>query len=58
MKMKLQKTLKGVYFLELPRDLLRVKGWREGDVIDVLSGASTQARKEDIILRKGDAPTS
>ncbi len=51
--MTLQKTLKGVYYIKLPRDLLRIKGWKEGETIEVLSGASVQARKEDIILRKG-----
>lgn len=53
MKTMLQSTLKGIYFIELPRDLLRVKGWKEGDTIEVLSGSSAQARKEDIVLRKG-----
>ncbi len=54
MKLKLQRTPRGVYFVELPRDLLRVKGWKAGDSVEVLSGASASARKEDIILRKGD----
>lgn len=53
MKMTLRRTLKGVYFIELPRDLLRIKGWKEGEFIEVLSGASVQARKEDIVLRRG-----
>ncbi len=53
-KVELQRTTKGRYFIELPDDLLRVKGWKEGDVVVVLSGAVAQARKEDLILRKGD----
>ncbi len=53
-KVKLQRTLKGIYFIELPADLLRVKGWKGGDSIVVLSGAAASARKEDIVLRKGD----
>jgi len=51
-KVKLQKTLKGIYFVELPADMLRVKKWKEGDVIEVLSGASGAAREEDVVLRK------
>lgn len=53
MKTILRKTLKGVYFVELPRDLIRIKGWKDGEVIEVLSGGTVQARKEDIILRRG-----
>ncbi len=54
MKSPLRKTLKDVYYIEIPLDLIRIKGWKEGEIIEVLSGASVQARGKDIILRKGD----
>lgn len=51
-KMKLKKTFAGVYFIEIPEDLIRFTTWEEGDEIEVLSGTTVSVRRGDLILRK------
>jgi hypothetical protein len=50
--MELKRTLKGKYFIELPDDLMRLTGWKDGDEIDVRSGADLSAGRGDLVLRK------
>lgn len=52
--MKLQRTFGGIYFIEIPEDLIRFTKWKEGDEIEVLSGSTVAARKGDLLLRKTD----
>ncbi len=46
LKRKLQKSKNGQYFLSLPNQLVRLKGWDKGDEI-IFS-----EQKGDIVLRK------
>ena len=50
--MRLRRTRKGEYYVVLPRDLMRVVKWREGDQIEAIHGSETDAKEDDIILRK------
>jgi bifunctional DNA-binding transcriptional regulator/antitoxin component of YhaV-PrlF toxin-antitoxin module len=50
--MKLRRTTKGQYYILLPRDLMRVVKWREGDEIEVILGSEAEAKKDDLILRR------
>jgi|Deesub1362A_J573_1020465.scaffolds.fasta_scaffold00051_153 bifunctional DNA-binding transcriptional regulator/antitoxin component of YhaV-PrlF toxin-antitoxin module len=49
---KLQRTSKDQYFLIIPRDLIRLVGWKEGDEIDIRSGSEVSPGKKDLVLRK------
>ncbi len=53
-KMKLKKTFAGVYFIEIPEDLIRFTDWKDGDEIEVFSGTTIHARRGDLLLRKSD----
>ncbi|MFQ5887535.1 MAG: hypothetical protein ACE5HY_02430 [Candidatus Hydrothermarchaeales archaeon] len=53
-KMKLKRTFAGVYFIEIPEDLIRFTTWKEGDEVEVLSGTTVSVRKGDLLLRKAD----
>jgi antitoxin component of MazEF toxin-antitoxin module len=50
--MKLRRTAKGEYYIVLPRDLMRVVKWHEGEDVEAILGSETEAKKEDIILRR------
>lgn len=50
--MRLRRTTKGEYYIVLPRDLIRVVKWREGDEVEALPGSEAEAKNEDIILRR------
>ena len=45
--MKLQQLKSGQYFLSLPRQIVRAKGWKKGDVINI-----TINSKGDLVLTK------
>jgi bifunctional DNA-binding transcriptional regulator/antitoxin component of YhaV-PrlF toxin-antitoxin module len=49
---KVQKTLKGVYYVEIPTEMIRLMGWKEGDEIEFLPGGAIDARNEDLLLRR------
>lgn len=49
---KLMRTTMGEYYIVLPKDLIRVVKWREGDEIEAIPGSEVEAKNEDIILRK------
>ncbi|GBE54448.1 hypothetical protein BMS3Bbin15_00601 [archaeon BMS3Bbin15] len=49
---KLQKTTKGAYFIILPRDIIRIAGWKEGDEIDVRLGSDISPGSRDLVLLK------
>jgi len=51
-KMKLHRTTKGQYYVLLPRDLVRVIKWKNGDEIEVILGSEAEPKKDDIILRR------
>ncbi len=50
--MELRRTTRGEYYIVLPRDLIRVVKWREGDKIEAIPGSEAEAKNEDIILRR------
>lgn len=50
--MKLHRTTKGQYYVLLPRDLVRVIKWRDGDEIEIILGSEAEPKKEDLILRR------
>jgi hypothetical protein len=52
MRTKLQKTTKGEYFIIIPRDMIRLVGWTEGEEIEVTPGLEVSPRREDLVLRK------
>lgn len=52
--MKLKKTFSGIFFIEIPEDLIRYTHWKEGDEIEVLSSMTIPARKGDLVLRRTD----
>lgn len=47
-----KKTPRGVYYIELPSNFLRITKWKEGDVLEVMVGGSASIKKDDLILRK------
>ncbi|NOZ76285.1 MAG: hypothetical protein GXO65_01105 [Euryarchaeota archaeon] len=49
---KVQKTLKGVYYVEIPSEVIRLVGWKEGDEVEFLPGTAISPRKEDLLLRR------
>lgn len=50
---RLQKTTKGEYFIVLPREIIRLAGWKEGDEIEVrLGGDITPGSRDLVLLRK------
>ncbi len=49
---KLQKTTKGAYFIILPKDIIRIAGWKEGDEIDVRLGSDISPGSRDLVLLK------
>ncbi len=49
---RLQKTTKGEYFIILPREMLRIAGWKEGDEIEVRLGSDVSPRSKDLVLLK------
>jgi hypothetical protein len=51
-KSELQRTSKGQYFIQLPGDLIKLVGWKEGDKIDVRSGVDIGSKRGDLVLRK------
>jgi hypothetical protein len=51
-KTNIQRTPRGVYFIEVPSDVLRMARLKEGDTMEFLSGSTLSAKKDDIILRK------
>lgn len=44
--MKLQQLKQGQFFLNLPRQIVRAKGWKKGDVIQI-----SIDKKGDIVLK-------
>ncbi len=50
--MKLRRTTKGQYYVLLPRDLIRVIKWMEGDEIEVILGSEAEPKKDDLVLRR------
>ncbi len=51
-RVKLQKTFKGVYFIEIPEEIIRLTGWKAGDEIEVLPASAIKPAKGDVILRR------
>ncbi len=51
-KTRLKKTPRGVYYIEIPRDLIRISKLKEGDTLEVIMGSAVTAKKDDLILRK------
>ncbi len=51
-KTKLKKTLRGVYYLEIPENFIRITKWKEEDIIEVIPGSAVTPKKDDIILRR------
>jgi hypothetical protein len=51
-KSVLKKTPRGVYFVVIPQNLIRVTKWDEGDEIEVMPGSAVAVKKDDLILRK------
>jgi hypothetical protein len=49
---KLQRTAQGQYFLLLPKEMIKVSQWEEGDEIEIWLGSEVSPRKEDLVLRK------
>jgi antitoxin component of MazEF toxin-antitoxin module len=52
MRTKLQKTTRGEYFIIIPRDMIKLVGWTEGEEIEVTPGLEVSPRREDLVLRK------
>jgi bifunctional DNA-binding transcriptional regulator/antitoxin component of YhaV-PrlF toxin-antitoxin module len=50
--MKLRRTTKGQYYVLLPRDLVRVIKWKEGDEIEIIPASEAEPKKDDLILRR------
>jgi hypothetical protein len=48
----LRKTQRGVYFVEIPSNFLRITKLKEGDTIEFIMGESVSIKKDDLILRK------
>ena len=48
---KLQKTMKGVYFIEIPAEIVRLAGWQEGAEVEIRVGGDVQPRRKDLVLR-------
>ncbi len=51
-RVKLQKTFKGVYFLEIPEEIIRLTGWKAGDEIEILPAIAVKLGNCDVILRR------
>ena len=47
-----KKTPRGVYYVELPPNFLRITKWKEGDTLEVMVGGAASIKKDDLILRK------
>ncbi len=47
---RLQKTMKGEYYIQLPRELVRLAGWKEGDEIEVRLGSEVTPGRRDLVL--------
>lgn len=48
----LKRTMKGVYYIEIPQEIIRITGLKEGDQIDVRTGGDISPRSKDIVLMK------
>jgi bifunctional DNA-binding transcriptional regulator/antitoxin component of YhaV-PrlF toxin-antitoxin module len=51
-KTELEKTQRGKYFIVIPKNLMRITKWEEGDIIEVIPGSAVSVKKDDLILRK------
>jgi uncharacterized membrane protein (UPF0127 family) len=51
-KTEIKKTTKGVYFLEIPSNFLRITKIKEGDQVEFIMGNSVSIKKDDLVLRK------
>jgi|GEM_PF-1619441 len=51
-KTTLKKTQQGRYFIIVPKNLVRIAKWSEGDTIEVMPGSAATVKKDDLILRK------
>jgi bifunctional DNA-binding transcriptional regulator/antitoxin component of YhaV-PrlF toxin-antitoxin module len=49
---KVQRTMKGVYYVEIPSEIIRLLGWKEGDQVEFLPGNAIAPRREDLLLRR------
>jgi hypothetical protein len=48
----IKKTLRGVYFVEIPQNFLRITKLQEGDEIEFIPGSAVSIKKDDLIIRK------
>ena len=51
-KAVIKKTQRGVYFVEIPLNQLRIAKLGEGDTIEIMPGSAVPVKKDDLILRK------
>ncbi len=51
-KTTLKKTQQGKYFIIIPKNMLRITKWTEGDTIEVMPGSAVTVKKDDLIFRK------
>lgn len=51
-KRKLKKTSQGVYFIEIPYNMIRIAKLKEGDTLEFIPASALTPKKDDLILRK------
>jgi hypothetical protein len=51
-KTEIRKTIKGIYFVEIPPNFLRITKIKEGDQVEFIMGNAVSIKKDDLILRK------
>jgi len=51
-KAVVRRTMRGVYYLEIPLDVIRVAGLKEGDMVELMPGSAVSVKKDDVIIRR------